>query len=246
VARYKLRGQAAAYQLIEGDNILGRSHECSIRFDNPLVSRRHARLLVDGEGVTFEDLGSTHGSRVNGEKFRGVRKLQTGDRITIGLDDLVLVGEETSVRPASSVLLAGGVGSGPVSQLVEKLLRQGRPDEAERVAVASIDQVLQQIRAGGTKGGDAIEEVVRRCAVVTAATKRPDALARALGLAAETAHVLGVDLIDALYGMMFIERPAVRAALEGYLGKLGALGTDLDDTLRQRLRRLETLLRYTR
>jgi pSer/pThr/pTyr-binding forkhead associated (FHA) protein len=47
------------------------------------VSGEHAVLMADDDGVSIEDLGSTNGTRVNGEAVRR-RLLQDADVITIG------------------------------------------------------------------------------------------------------------------------------------------------------------------
>jgi len=50
-----------------------------------MVSRPHARVLVDEEGrYWIEDLGSKRGTWVNGEEIKGKQRLHRGDAITIG------------------------------------------------------------------------------------------------------------------------------------------------------------------
>ena len=47
------------------------------------VSRRHAKLSIAPGGLLLEDLGSTNGTFVNGERIASQR-LQDGDRVTVG------------------------------------------------------------------------------------------------------------------------------------------------------------------
>lgn len=54
------------------------------------VSRHHARFTVVNGGVFVEDLGSSNGTRINGERLQGRRKLRTGDLIQIGDYDLAV------------------------------------------------------------------------------------------------------------------------------------------------------------
>src|SRR5919112_1202858 len=49
------------------------------------VSRRHARVTVQGGEATVEDLGSTNGTYVNEQPIHSPRSLRPGDRIRIGL-----------------------------------------------------------------------------------------------------------------------------------------------------------------
>ncbi len=64
--------------------VIGRGHGCEVRLDDPLVSRRHARVLGSELGTAIEDLGSANGLYVNGERIPGVAPLHPGDVIQIG------------------------------------------------------------------------------------------------------------------------------------------------------------------
>jgi len=63
-----------------------------------MVSRKHAKITTDDKTVSIQDLGSTNGTFVNGEKIRKV-ELKDGDRILIGTSIVKLVyvdGENTN------------------------------------------------------------------------------------------------------------------------------------------------------
>jgi DNA-binding winged helix-turn-helix (wHTH) protein len=64
--------------------VLGRSLDADIRFDVPGVSRRHARIVVDGEHVALEDLGSQNGTYLRGERITGRAALTDGDEVRLG------------------------------------------------------------------------------------------------------------------------------------------------------------------
>lgn len=64
--------------------VLGRSRSADVRLHGDGISRKHARVHVDGVDVLFEDLGSTNGSYVNGERIAGEHVLLEGDKIQIG------------------------------------------------------------------------------------------------------------------------------------------------------------------
>jgi hypothetical protein len=66
------------------ESVLGRSLDADIRFDVPGVSRRHARILVDGQHVVLEDLGSQNGTYVRGERISGRATLVDGDEVRLG------------------------------------------------------------------------------------------------------------------------------------------------------------------
>jgi hypothetical protein len=65
----------------------GRLPECTISFDDSNVSRQHAEIRPEGDGFVLTDLGSTNGTKVNGERVTRHR-LVDGDRITLGATDV--------------------------------------------------------------------------------------------------------------------------------------------------------------
>jgi pSer/pThr/pTyr-binding forkhead associated (FHA) protein len=53
--------------LATGENIVGRDEAAGVRLDDPMVSRRHARILVSATGAHIEDLGSKNGTFIDGQ-----------------------------------------------------------------------------------------------------------------------------------------------------------------------------------
>ena len=70
--------------------VIGRSSELDMVLVEDMVSRKHAKITVAAGKITIEDLGSTNGTFVNGEKIKQAR-LKEGDRILIGTSILKLV-----------------------------------------------------------------------------------------------------------------------------------------------------------
>jgi len=63
---------------------MGRALDATIRFDIPGVSRRHARLSVQGSTITIEDLGSQNGTYVGSAKISGRAPVSDGDEVRLG------------------------------------------------------------------------------------------------------------------------------------------------------------------
>jgi hypothetical protein len=63
---------------------IGRQDQCEVQVPGTWVSRRHARLAWTGTEYIVEDLGSTNGTFVNGERVSGPRALRSGDRLQLG------------------------------------------------------------------------------------------------------------------------------------------------------------------
>ena len=72
--------------------VIGRSSELDMVLVEDMVSRKHAKITCAGGKILIEDLGSTNGTFVNGEKIKQSR-LKEGDRILIGTSILKLVAQ---------------------------------------------------------------------------------------------------------------------------------------------------------
>ena len=76
--------------LTDGEHIAGRDAECSLVIEGTTVSRRHARITVAHGAATIEDLDSTNGTHVNGERISAPKRLVPGDEFTLGSEVLRL------------------------------------------------------------------------------------------------------------------------------------------------------------
>jgi pSer/pThr/pTyr-binding forkhead associated (FHA) protein len=70
--------------LDEGENVLGRDEDVSVRIDAPSVSRRHARIVLNGSEAILEDLGSKNGTFLREEKLASPAPLHDGDAFRVG------------------------------------------------------------------------------------------------------------------------------------------------------------------
>ena len=64
--------------------IVGRSSDLDMVLVEDMVSRKHARITMQQEQIWIEDLGSTNGTFVNGDKLTQAMMLKKGDRVKIG------------------------------------------------------------------------------------------------------------------------------------------------------------------
>ena len=93
----------AAFTL-EGDQItIGRDSANEITINDAEISRRHARLTFQGGKYVLEDLGSTNGTFVNGQRLAGPRVLKSGEVVSFG-EQIILVFEATSFNPDATVV----------------------------------------------------------------------------------------------------------------------------------------------
>ena len=93
----------AAFTL-EGDQLtIGRDSANEIVINDAEVSRRHARLTFQGGKYVLEDLGSTNGTFVNGQRLAGPRVLKPGEVVSFG-EQIVLGFEATTFDAGATVV----------------------------------------------------------------------------------------------------------------------------------------------
>ncbi len=78
---------------------MGRSSDLDMVLVEDMVSRRHARIACTEQSIVIEDLGSTNGTFVNGEKIKKTT-LKEGDRVLIGTSILKVVSTDPGAPPA--------------------------------------------------------------------------------------------------------------------------------------------------
>ena len=89
LTRYRLRFLLQEFDLARGVTLIGRSVECHVTIEDALVSRRHARIVIDEDTCTVEDLASRNGVHLNNQPLRGKAVLHDGDRLRIGTQSMV-------------------------------------------------------------------------------------------------------------------------------------------------------------
>lgn len=63
---------------------VGRLPDCDVVVDDPSVSKHHARLSWNTKTWAVEDLGSSNGTRLNGQPVEGMGIVHDGDELTFG------------------------------------------------------------------------------------------------------------------------------------------------------------------
>lgn len=139
--------QGGEFPLVPDKTVfVGRSSDLDMVLVEDMVSRKHAGIHVQGDQVWIEDLGSTNGTFVNGEKIKRAR-LKEGDRVLIGTSILKLVatdGQSTRDVPSDA------------RQELESVAAQRRTSQA-RTMSGSIEEVplpdLMQLFGTSKKSG---------------------------------------------------------------------------------------------
>ncbi|HSW30639.1 MAG TPA: FHA domain-containing protein [Longimicrobiales bacterium] len=138
------------YDLDKETILIGREDDVDIVIDNPSVSRKHAQIRKEGAGWVVEDLGSSNGTFLHGEKISAAQPVKEGDEIGFGKFSVVFgkaVGDavdQASAKPAAKPAATDATGGTMQikSHEVKELLK-----ESERKRRAHL-----QWESGGRKG----------------------------------------------------------------------------------------------
>lgn len=96
-----------AFAIEKGEVVIGRDLGNDITISDAEVSRRHFRLFLQGSNYVIEDMGSTNGTSVNGQRLIGPYILRGGEAITLG-EHVGLTFEIIQSAPDPNATIAAG------------------------------------------------------------------------------------------------------------------------------------------
>jgi DNA-binding NtrC family response regulator len=144
---YRLRGEVAgaarSYELRPGENSIGSVAGNTIVLPVRGVSRRHALLTLDPDGLTLEDMGSRNGTLVKGVRVQRTR-LRAGDEIRMGPVRLRL--EEVEAEDAA-IAIAVHTGEAAVRGLLDDESTATPVEEAGRFGLAQVETLIARLCA---------------------------------------------------------------------------------------------------
>ncbi|HZZ44051.1 MAG TPA: FHA domain-containing protein [Tepidisphaeraceae bacterium] len=76
-------GQRRNFNVTREMTIIGRREDCDLRIPLGDISRKHCRMIREADSLRIEDLGSSNGTYVNGQRIQEAI-LQPGDTIRVG------------------------------------------------------------------------------------------------------------------------------------------------------------------
>lgn len=129
-------GENRPFPVKKESTVIGRREDCDLRIAVEAVSRKHCRILLGGDKVEIEDLGSSNGTFVNGSKI---------DRIELSAGDTVQVG------PVAFVVQIDG----------EPSITEAKPLKKQSKAAAVDDQIeIDELDILNDSGGDSNIDLV--------------------------------------------------------------------------------------
>jgi Nif-specific regulatory protein len=252
-------GRVAYSVALTGEHVVGRDPTADLVLVDRQASRRHVRFFAAGGMWRVADLGSRHGTRLNGNPLVGESALSEGDRLQVGSTLLTFSQVETPAEEALTV----GEPSQPtgdegrrlrilydISRAIDAL---DDPDELaarmleSAIAILAAERGVIGLGDGKNVGGRRIArgapgDLVVSRGVLEALARRERVLVRAVDRESQpTLHrqgvrsAVGVPLVasGAVVGFLYVDSSARAAFTESEVDFLGALGQLLAGALLQ-------------
>ena len=80
---FRSDGERRSFSMARDMTVIGRREDCDLRIPLGEVSRKHCRIVRDGDSLKLEDLGSSNGTFLNGQRVQEAI-LSPGDTIQVG------------------------------------------------------------------------------------------------------------------------------------------------------------------
>ncbi|MDR3406194.1 MAG: serine/threonine-protein kinase [Chthoniobacter sp.] len=199
---------------LPGAYVIGRGVEADIRIETPLISRAHARLTIKERECLIEDLGSSNGTFINGERIGAVTVLRPEERIMLGPSVTLEIRQMPGPAPAALSL-------GSRRDALQKLL----PPEFLREKKYELGNVIAQGGMGAVINAREVT-IERNVAMkVMLNSEAPDDVVRFIAEAKITGqlehpnivpvHELGVDDKEQVfYTMKYVRGTTLRHVLD--------------------------------
>lgn len=174
--KFKLLYEGIERRLSPGNFLVGRSPDCAVVLEDPLVSRHHAVIRVAADSVQIEDLGSRNGVVLGGVAIQEPTYLHHGDVVEIAGHKLqLMIGKgRLGLSPTARSRAATRPSEmfGVLSALADKALAMGQGSEAQRILGTHLDNVLSELISGIQPPDDICFMSLRYAARLAAATRR--------------------------------------------------------------------------
>lgn len=268
----RLRWRRQELLLTTGSYLVGRDATCHILLEESRVSRRHARITVDGTLVFVEDLGSMNGVLVNGVRVAQKRPVFDGDWITVGGEELeVSIGESgrfrartetvdelSSVPPSSSHETDRRISEPPedeettqrsraleiLASIADRALETGRHKDAEDMLKTTLLDILQESSAGLPVDPDALEFCARYALRLAGAVGHPRWFDYTVDLMRAQKQPCSERIADAMHAALASIPHVDGSRLEGW--KLALLASEAPPEHKRSARHIDDLLRSAR
>jgi hypothetical protein len=152
---FELNYGTVRFRIDGPETTIGRSEKCTLQIPSDTVSREHAKIRLDGDALTIEDLKSSNGTFVNGKLIERAA-LKPGDVIALGSETLIV----QKVTPYSPKLTKADTPAAkhqleqpdtaqfqitPIVQHAERLVANAAAMTDPRVATAELRRTIDAV-----------------------------------------------------------------------------------------------------
>jgi len=147
-------GQRRSFSVTRDMTVIGRREDCDLRIPLSDVSRKHCRVILEGEAIKVEDLGSSNGTYRNGERVQQT-EIVPGDTLQIGPVIFVVQVDgypaDEDLQPVTAAASAADTATGGAAGLLDQTLiaaAMKQDDESElRTQLAQLRQEHRDLDA---------------------------------------------------------------------------------------------------
>jgi predicted component of type VI protein secretion system len=153
---FRTGGEHRSFSVSRSTTTIGRREDCDLRIPVGDVSRKHCRLVLSADNLRLQDLGSSNGTFVNGQRISDTF-LNPGDAVAVGPVQFVVQidgvpAEDQVVAPAP--LAAGESTAGGTGLAAEALAAsQAEPPDAGVIEDAGL---LEEVPAESASADDLV------------------------------------------------------------------------------------------
>ncbi|MDX2054352.1 MAG: FHA domain-containing protein [Polyangiaceae bacterium] len=239
---YRLRYKSQEITLTPGHFLIGRSDECQLTLDDGLVSRVHARVSEEADGLFIEDLGSRNGVTVNGEPLSSKLSLHHGDRIQIGEQEITVL-RKTDAQAKTMQQRSVGVEESlaVLSSVAEKALALGRGQEAERLLENYLGGILISAESGQLPEPEVVARASSYAIQLASLTNKAKWVHFIFRLHTVVARPCSAEVVDKLYEVIRRISNVGPESLRSYLGVLDRQQNSMSKSDRFLFKRLQGL-----
>jgi pSer/pThr/pTyr-binding forkhead associated (FHA) protein len=153
-------GERRSFSISREMTVIGRRQDCDLMIPLGEISRKHCRIIREGDTLRLEDLGSSNGTFHNGKRIQET-VLEAGDTIQVGPVTFVLqvdgVPADDELKPHGKEGAAGAMDDDDLETLDDE---EGGNHELETLGDEEELETLDEDKTQGGGGGDEELEVL--------------------------------------------------------------------------------------
>jgi pSer/pThr/pTyr-binding forkhead associated (FHA) protein len=140
-------GERRSFSITREMTVIGRRQDCDLMIPLGEISRKHCRILRDGDSLRLEDLGSSNGTFYNGRRVQE-SVLAAGDTIQVGPVSFVVqidgVPADDEIQPhAAGAAAHAGADIDDLETLPEDDMERTPATELDEIPAGALDDELQ-------------------------------------------------------------------------------------------------------